>query len=47
MPRGAYEWFGNAAHGNGALGRAFVAGRRVQTTGVSVAVRVTQVETAV
>ena len=30
MPRGAYEWFGNAAHGNGALGRAFVAGRRVR-----------------
>ena len=29
MPRGAYEWFGNAAHGNGALGRAFVAGKRV------------------
>ena len=28
MPRGAYEWFGNAAHGNGALGRAFVAGGR-------------------
>ena len=30
MPRGAYEWFGNAAHGNGALGRAFVVGKRVQ-----------------